>query len=155
MQNMNWKDLTEFVGIAAIVASLIFVGLQMKQSQAIALSAAYQARTDTLVDFLTTAASDEVVRSGMAKSFAGDNELTSDERFAATMMNRAGVELMQNSHYQYVQGYLDEEHWRSIRNLIATQLKNPVTRGILLSDGIRPSFRRVVLEIDKGVIEEK
>jgi len=34
----SWKDIAEFVGIAAIVASLIFVGLQMRQSQDIAIS---------------------------------------------------------------------------------------------------------------------
>ena len=33
----NWKDIAEFVGIAAIVGSLIFVGLQMRQEQNIAV----------------------------------------------------------------------------------------------------------------------
>ena len=38
MKSTNWKDIAELVGIAAIVASLIFVGVQMKQTQEIALS---------------------------------------------------------------------------------------------------------------------
>ena len=38
MNNSNWKDIAELIGIAAIVASLIFVGLQMQQSQSIAMS---------------------------------------------------------------------------------------------------------------------
>jgi len=33
-----WKDLAEIIAISAIVASLIFVGLQMQQTQSIALS---------------------------------------------------------------------------------------------------------------------
>jgi hypothetical protein len=36
-----WKDLAEFVGIAAIVGSLIFVGLQMQQEQKIAIADTY------------------------------------------------------------------------------------------------------------------
>ncbi len=36
MKEANWKDLAELVGIAAIVASLIFVGFQLKQERAIA-----------------------------------------------------------------------------------------------------------------------
>ena len=32
----NWKEIAEFVGIIAIVASLIFVGLQLNQEQEIA-----------------------------------------------------------------------------------------------------------------------
>ena len=42
MKSMNWKDVVEFVGIAAIVASLLFVGLQLKQSQEIAVAAQYK-----------------------------------------------------------------------------------------------------------------
>jgi hypothetical protein len=34
----DWKNIAELAGIAAIVASLIFVGLQMKQEQEIAYS---------------------------------------------------------------------------------------------------------------------
>jgi len=34
----NWKNLAEFVGVMAIVASLLFVGLQMRQAQNIAMS---------------------------------------------------------------------------------------------------------------------
>ena len=41
MKFRNWKDAAELVGIAAIVASLIFVGLQMRQSGAIARSQMY------------------------------------------------------------------------------------------------------------------
>ena len=38
MKNADWKDTAELIGIAAIVASLIFVGLQMKQSHDIAMA---------------------------------------------------------------------------------------------------------------------
>ena len=38
MKETNWKDLAELVGIAAIVAPLIFVGLQMQQTRDIAVS---------------------------------------------------------------------------------------------------------------------
>jgi len=38
MKNIGWKDIVEFIGIAAIVGSLIFVGLQMQQTRDIALN---------------------------------------------------------------------------------------------------------------------
>ncbi len=38
MRNPNWKGAAELIGVTAIVASLIFVGLQLRQSQDIALS---------------------------------------------------------------------------------------------------------------------
>jgi hypothetical protein len=36
MNSNQWKSIAEFVGISAIVASLIFVGLQLRQDSAIA-----------------------------------------------------------------------------------------------------------------------
>ncbi len=38
MKSGNWKDAAELVGMAAIVASLVFVGLQMRQTQDIAVT---------------------------------------------------------------------------------------------------------------------
>ena len=34
---MNWRELAELVGVLAIVASLVFVGLEMRQSREIAI----------------------------------------------------------------------------------------------------------------------
>ena len=47
MKPVNWKDIAELVGLAAIVASLIFVGLQMKQDRQLA-------RAASLVDLSAT-----------------------------------------------------------------------------------------------------
>ena len=38
---MNWKTAAEFVGISAIIGSLIFVGMQLRQEQAIAIVDTY------------------------------------------------------------------------------------------------------------------
>jgi hypothetical protein len=39
MENRNWKDVAEIVGITAIVVSLVFFGYQMQQDRRIALAA--------------------------------------------------------------------------------------------------------------------
>ena len=41
MKTSNWKDTLELIGIAAIVASLMFVGLQLRQDQRIAEAQIY------------------------------------------------------------------------------------------------------------------
>ena len=46
MQFSKWKEIAELVGLCAIIASLIFVGLQLKQGQEIALANQYQARAE-------------------------------------------------------------------------------------------------------------
>jgi len=47
MKKATWKDIAELVGISAIVASLMFVGLQMKQAQSIAIADSYQQQAAT------------------------------------------------------------------------------------------------------------
>ena len=51
MKNTDWKSIAELIGIAAIVASLIFVGLQMRQSQEIAVASQYHDRTVLAVEW--------------------------------------------------------------------------------------------------------
>jgi len=63
MENKNWKDVAELVGILAIIASLVFVGMQMQQDRV-------HARAELGADSFSNLASMSL-------------ELTSDE-FAAT-----------------------------------------------------------------------
>ena len=60
MKTTDWKHVTELVGITAIVASLIFVGLQLKQSQEIAVGDQYQARADAALEFYLAQMQDEI-----------------------------------------------------------------------------------------------
>ena len=41
MKKADWKSIAELIGIGAIVASLIFVGLQLRQEQNIAIVDSY------------------------------------------------------------------------------------------------------------------
>jgi hypothetical protein len=47
MKSTNWKDVAELIGITAIVASLLFVGLQMRQEQEIAIADTYASTTES------------------------------------------------------------------------------------------------------------
>ena len=50
MKSRDWKDIAELIGIAAIVASLIFVGLQMKQAQDIANNERRMLRVSNMIE---------------------------------------------------------------------------------------------------------
>ena len=52
LKGANWKDTVELVGIGAIVASLIFVGLQMRQEQEIARAQALGDYIAGRIDYL-------------------------------------------------------------------------------------------------------
>ena len=52
MKKVNFDAWVQLIGMISIVASLIFVGMQMQQSQTIALAAQQQSRTEVLVDII-------------------------------------------------------------------------------------------------------
>ena len=63
MPSKNWRHIAELFGIGAIVASIIFVGLQMQQSQEIAVGAQYQERANTQIEnYMSQIHSDQALR---------------------------------------------------------------------------------------------
>ncbi len=51
MKNTDWKATAELIGIAAVVASLIFVGLQLRQEQDIAIAQIFADHDDTQIEW--------------------------------------------------------------------------------------------------------
>jgi len=79
MKSRNWRDIAELVGIAAIVASLVFVGIQLRQEQIIARS-----ELTSQSFHLQFALQQSLMNADLAKAYAkmlgGDEELSLDEK---------------------------------------------------------------------------
>jgi hypothetical protein len=116
LKSTNWKDIAELIGIAAIVASLLFVGMQMKQSQDIAIASTGQTRTAIAVDFITTMTSDPVIRSALTKQRQGDSaSMSPEERVAMANMAYANLLFMEDIYHQYLGGFITEDKWHGTR----------------------------------------
>jgi len=116
LKSTSWKDTAELIGIAAIVASLIFVGLQMKQNHEIALAGQYQARAEVTLDLYSTFVEIDDI----------PNVPALRNRISETVTARSIAEIlwlwiaMDNHYYQYKSGFLDEESWQAqLRNIKA------------------------------------
>ena len=136
MKSSSWKDYVEIIGIAAIVASLIFVGLQMKQSQQIALSAIYQARSDSSMAIRMAPLESETLLSARTKQRNGEGDsLTLEEQTALRSLLIGQITYLENVHYQYINGFISEEHWQTNREEI---------KGILRREpGLRESVSSI------------
>ena len=51
MKTTNWKDIAELIGIAALVASLVFVGLQLQQDREIAIAQLFADYDNTVLEW--------------------------------------------------------------------------------------------------------
>jgi len=154
VSNYQHRDWLSILGQFGMIASLLFVGLQIRQDHEIAQSVAYQERSHVAAEFYWSIATDEVARSAMRKMQDGETELSTEEADAAAWFWRSGKEIFQNSYYQYQNGYLDEEHWEQIRRLIKKYIVHPSSRSVLLDGNARQSFQEMLNEIDAEVRAE-
>ncbi len=138
------RTLVEVVGLLAIVASLVFVGIQMKQSQEIAISTQYQERANAAVEMFTGN-----LQSDLSLRLSGDRlRLTmfgpeSDAILRDWAQERKPQELAwqfnnflmlfsiyDNNHFQYSAGFLDEDSWLSFQ----ARMKNVLAKSCQPSD---------------------
>ena len=153
--NLDWKDVVEIVGIVAIVASLIFVGLQLKQSHEIALAAQYQARSDASASlhlaFQESGTSiQDVLAPGGAPRFDGLSD--SQINFA----NFAWF-TFDNHHFQYQSGFLTDEAWAALSKRIERMYSNCALRPRFegMKYAMRESFVKYVESFDDPCGREK
>ena len=168
MKENSWKDIAELIGIAAIVASLIFVGLQMKQSQDIALAAQYQARTDTIVNLYSENKQHAIgaeLWGNLMKTWP-DDELGMSAAGEAIIRNMEPQQLAwvyyelssqfrihENHHYQYQAGFLDEESSRAFNSGLKAFLSS-APLAVDIWEGEKKSFRESFrIKVD-SVIDE-
>ncbi len=152
MDSAKLNDWLQVAGIFALVASLIFVGLQMRQDREIALSGIYQARAQMTIDINLASTNPSDFVSATAKIYAGDvDEITPEELVTLEYNLAASIVLIENNHYQYESGYLPESHWARSRRDLHCLFSLPLHRSLLAGWEFRPEFQKVLdEEVDRA-----
>ena len=108
----NKRDINavvQLLGMLGIIISLIFVGLEMRQSQRIAIAGQYQARAA-----MNAASIQAAIEAGIdfnAQSGLSQSNLTSEEQVQQRNFTNLAYTRIENDYYQYQQGLIDEETW--------------------------------------------
>jgi hypothetical protein len=143
MDSSKISDWMQIIGIFAVVLSLIFVGLQMRQTQEIAKATLYQMRSDSGQTVGAYVIENEKMREVAARVLAEGTQNLSPEDF---MLNRIACESIlghfENSHHLYTLDFLSNEQWDADRRQLALLL-NGICRGSWVKpvrDSLRASF---------------
>lgn len=124
MDSARLNDWLQVIGLFGVIASLIFVGMQMKQDREIALSAATQARTDTTIQNIMGAVSNPYYMSAIDKIADGKQDtLTASEALAVRNQSVAVLFNLENVHFQYGQGFIPSERWSATRETLKGLLR--------------------------------
>ena len=151
MNQARLRDWLEIIGIFAVVASLIFVGLEMRQAQEISMSQTYQSRTAAAAEWNTAFAANPAALSAFRKASEGNEDEISTQEYDALRRTLVGLYyLYDNAHYQFQSGFVSRDFWEMTRGSLRNMMEIPVVNDILV--GIseragRPEFRDLVQEI--------
>ena len=109
---MNIERAVNIIGVLAVIASLVFVGLQLRQAQVIALGAQTQARTDNLTAiFLASLEGNEKVIELSDPKYLRSG-VTNAELPIFNQINRIRALSLQNAYQQHQLGLLPEDVWK-------------------------------------------
>jgi hypothetical protein len=137
MKKVNFDAWVQLIGMISIVASLFFVGMQMRQSQQIALAGQQQARAAAniaVLSFLTESGIDQQL------VFWEENfnyELSKKEIAFRNQLHSIWF-LYENDYYQYRQGLMDESTWSA--KLVGIQTIYDKCRGRVIYNQRAPMF---------------
>jgi len=161
LDSAKLNDWMQVIGIFALVASLIFVGLQLRQEHEIARVMMYQERASSVAEASIAAASSPEAMAATIKSAFGDPNqeilmdgwaapITPQDMVLGTFQVNAFLALADNSFFQYQEGFLPREHWMSVRsNIKDTAVRNPFLRFRIAQsiDQQRPEFREELISL--------
>ena len=142
------KDWMEVVGIFALVGSLFFVGLQLKQTQEIAIAEQYQVRAIFGAEHVGSfaenvhllAISIDELNNAFEAGELSDSLIKDYESFGAEYMAvnfleaRKALVTWDNYYFQYQQGFMEEEAWAAFRYRFKASLRESYMRDVYLSD---------------------
>lgn len=154
MSRSNWKETAELIGIVAIVVSLIALVIELRQTQSALLAQTYQTRAIDAVSELLEIADSEylapiLTATNNASDFQAVADLSAEDSLRLTNFLRARMVDWDNEHYQYQNGYLDEDFFQSTTEK-AVKTWAPRWRNVGLIEA-REEFRQYV----DGLISEK
>ena len=145
MEYSRWKDAVGLVGIASIVASLIFVGFQLKQTHEIALAGRYQARAESNMAHLDAIIQSEAMVRALSKRLP---ERSAAENSVNCVHQGWLLMAYDNSHYQHELGFLDDDAFSAFTKRFVVQTLNHGCEIVENNrDFFRASFERHVDEL--------
>ena len=112
MKKLDVQDLIQLLGMIGIIGSLIFVGLEMRQSQMIAQAGQNQERMGAATDMVNTM--NEVVADFQSLVFENNTnykDYLSEKEIIQRNFFHIFLFTYENDHFQYSRGLMPQEVW--------------------------------------------
>jgi hypothetical protein len=116
-------DIADVLAIFGVIASLIYVGYQIRESRKAVRAATAQARTELGVHLISTRYTSDIAEL-LVRSLDDAESLTKADQFKLKSFFSAHVRHSQNLYYQHKQGLLDDYFSFGIARTTAYWIRN-------------------------------
>ena len=157
------KEIFEIVGVAGVIASLIFVGLQMVFDRRIAVASVFHERTIMFQDAQIAQLQDSGVVVMRAKAWEAGNlpswwnneieqyrqsrNLSMEDMVRMTILARMQLIRLNDIYFQYTQGLVPELTWESVKPSNQNYSNSPLDVALAGSwNALEPEYRKLILE---------
>jgi hypothetical protein len=110
---MKWEKIREALGFLAVVASLVFVGLEIRQNTAATRGQTRQELAALNQEWLTLLTADPAFSELFERAWETEGDIAPSEEYRAEMMMVLEVRRLENVFFQYQEGLVDESALRS------------------------------------------
>ena len=157
MKKVSLDTWMQLLGMLGVLAGLLFVGLEMRQSQTIAIAGQTQARNQAQLDFqlAVLTAEERLSRKVLGMGvlpMLDPATLTQEENEARRHILNWRITSLQNAFQQYQLGLIPEDVWEQVMDRIQDIWGNCYTREAFA--GVIPSFREYLLTLPEDCISE-
>ena len=125
IKRINIRDIYEFIGVATIVASLIFVGLELRQNTAAVESASIDNLTNLTHEFYMNLATDEELHRIWFSGTPFERDGMEEERSRGIWLNRTSAVRFKTALFQWRRGTLGEDDFEFYRPFICAMDNSP------------------------------
>jgi len=130
-ETVNWDAvgaIAELLGALGVIASLLYVGVQIRENSRVVQASTSQAVADSAQARLLAVAGSLSLASTLAKLSESPTELSSAEALQANYMRTASFKGFENQFFQFRQGLLTEDTWRGYQFFLLANLSAPEVR---------------------------
>ena len=110
----QWAFVGEIVSAIAVIASLIFVGVQLRQATAAIRASSSQAHSGLYTDLVDSIIDNADFARLWSVGLSDPKKLKEDEWVRFVAYASALFRMYESSRVQWLNGRLDEEHWHTI-----------------------------------------
>jgi hypothetical protein len=141
MDSRKISDWLQVIGVFGVMLSLVFVGIEIRQSREIAIADVFQQKSALAVQVQQGFVSPELFSAAVRKLLSGE-VLSPMEKGLLQFGQTPWFQYWENVHFQYEIGLLSEEAWQGSRNAMRNRLSTPIYQEWWESDRLnwRESF---------------